>query len=85
MQTYFLYVQSASKQTKLPREAALENNVVVEFYQQSTQKADVTGQPQGFFPVSSLPQCEKGLRVRNKRLLPRAKVLLVPMNVFSGG
>ena len=31
--TYFLYVQSASKQTKLPREAALENNVVVEFYQ----------------------------------------------------
>ena len=33
MQTYFLYVQSASKQTKLPKEAALENNVVVEFYQ----------------------------------------------------
>ena len=32
MQTYFFYISSALNQTKLPRLAALENNVVVEFY-----------------------------------------------------
>ena len=33
MQTYSLFIQSALNHTKLSRVAALEKNVVVEFYQ----------------------------------------------------
>ena len=42
-------------------------------------QADVTGQLQ----VSSLPWCEKG-SVGNTPP-PRAKMMFLPMNVFSGG
>ena len=44
-------------------------------------KADVAGKPQEY-PVS--PSAKRG-SVGNTRLLPRAKMLPVPMNVFSGG
>ena len=60
------------------------NFIFAKSWPRSASKAGLTGQPQGLFPVFSLPSSVKGGSVGNTRL-PRAKMLLVPMNISSDG